>query len=386
MRKSDIKSLYYITHIDNLPSILDRGILSRANVEALNLSPTSVANRNIISKREDKFTSSGKSLWDYANVYFQPRNPILFSLLQSMNLADLAVVGVSNKILQEQDVLITDGNAAADLTQFYSQPQGLTVIQEQWEIIQSDWWIEVPGAKHKIAPGARRKIMAECLVPNRVKPEYIDSIFVANDTAKDRVKRLINNSQIAVVIEPYMFFQPYPQIGDNISLIRGDMFLSKMQTLTITVNLQGTMGKGLALLAKRKFPDVDEVYQKACRAKTVRVGCPYLYKREALFDHKWFLLFATKRHWRENSRLEYIESGLDWVKSNLKDEGIQSLAMPALGCGLGGLDWADVGPMMCRYLHEMGIPVEIYLPHEGEIDFQYLEESYLLPHLEQIPF
>ena len=84
--------------------------------------------------------------------------------------------------------------------------------------------------------------------------------------------------------------------------------------------------------------------------------------------------------------MEYIESGLDWVKSNLKDEGIQSLAMPALGCGLGGLDWADVGPMMCRYLHEMGILVEIYLPHEGEIDSQYLEESYLLPHLEQIPF
>jgi O-acetyl-ADP-ribose deacetylase (regulator of RNase III) len=176
------------------------------------------------------------------------------------------------------------------------------------------------------------------------------------------------------------------QIGRNISVINGDMFSSKMQTLAITVNLQGTMGKGLALRAKQKFPEVDEVYQEACRAKKVRAGHPFLYKREDLLYHKWFLLFATKRHWRANSRLEDIESGLDWVKSNFKDEGIQSLAMPALGCGLGGLDWADVGPMMCRYLHGIGIPVEIYLPHEGDIDSQYLEESYLLPHLEQIPF
>ena len=178
------------------------------------------------------------------------------------------------------------------------------------------------------------------------------------------------------------------QIGDNISVINGDMFRSKMQTLTITVNLQGTMGKGLALLAKQKFPDVNEVYQEACRTKQVRAGRPYLYKREDLLYHKWFLLFATKRRWQENSRLEDIESCLDWVKSNFEQEGLQSLAMPALGCGLGRLDWKDVGPMMCRYLHGIGIPVEIYLPHEHGIDSPYLKASYLLPHLknQQIPF
>ena len=187
------------------------------------------------------------------------------------------------------------------------------------------------------------------------------------------------------ITKPHIGFM-FNQIGRNISVINGDMFSSKMQTLTITVNLQGTMGKGLALLAKQKFPDVNEVYQEACRTKAVKAGRPYLYKREDLVAHKWFLLFATKRHWRSNSRLEDIESGLDWVKSNFENQGIQSLAMPALGCGLGRLDWKDVGPVMCRYLHKMGIPVAIYLPHEGDIDSQYLEESYLLPHLKQIPF
>lgn len=93
---------------------------------------------------------------------------------------------------------------------------------------------------------------------------------------------------------------------------------------------------------------------------------------------KWFLLFATKRQWRENSRLEDIEGGLEWVKKNCHEIGIQSLAMPALGCGLGNLNWSEVGPVMCRYLHNIGIPVAIYLPREHQIDSKYLTNDYLL--------
>ena len=83
---------------------------------------------------------------------------------------------------------------------------------------------------------------------------------------------------------------------------------------------------------------------------------------------KWFLLFATKRHWRQNSRIEDIESGLKWLQNNYKEEGIQSLAMSALGCALGGLNWADVAPLMCKYLDENSIPVEIYLPVNTQLN------------------
>ncbi len=93
---------------------------------------------------------------------------------------------------------------------------------------------------------------------------------------------------------------------------------------------------------------------------------------------KWFLLFATKRKWRENSRLEDIEGGLDWVRRSYTQQGIQSLAMPALGCGLGGLNWRDIGPLMCKYLHGINIPVAIYLPREGTIPKEYLTASHLL--------
>ena len=89
-------------------------------------------------------------------------------------------------------------------------------------------------------------------------------------------------------------------------------------------------------------------------------------------------MFATKRKWRDNSRLEDIEGGLDWIRKNAKKQGIKSLALPALGCGLGNLSWSDVGPLMCRYLHDIGIHVAIYLPREQETSSQYLEEKYLL--------
>ena len=183
------------------------------------------------------------------------------------------------------------------------------------------------------------------------------------------------------------------QIGDNLSLIDGNLFFSKLQTLTIPVNLCGVMGKGLALHTKRKFPDVYIAYQDVCRSRRITATKPYLYKREGSLDEeladfgadlgtrnavKWFLLFATKRKWRENSRLEDIEGGLDWVRRNFQTQGIKSLAMPALGCGLGGLDWKDVGPLMCQYLHGIGIDVAIYLPRERTIPREYLTEAHLL--------
>ena len=392
MRRFDPGALYYITHIDNLPSILEKGILAHAKIEELNVSFIPIYNLDIVSKRKDKSTPNGRSLWDYANLYFQPRNPMMYCLVHEKEKENLIVVGISKEVLQEQGVVITDGNAANDPTRFYSQSEGLAALYEQRTVIQSDWW--------NVGDGSKRKIMAECLVPSQVKPEHIHSLFVINDTTRDQVRRKIGaNSQISVIPEPHMFFQPQSRtrIGDNIFLIEGDMFFSTMQTLTISVNLQGVMGKGLASRAKYQFPDVYVIYQDACRARRITARKPYLYKRETSLDQeladpslplsipnavKWFLLFATKRQWRENSHLDDIEGGLDWVKRNFKEEGIQSLAMPALGCGLGNLDWADVGPLMCRYLHGIGIQVAIYLPRERKIDPQYLTESYLLAHQE----
>jgi hypothetical protein len=123
------------------------------------------------------------------------------------------------------------------------------------------------------------------------------------------------------------------------------------------------------------------------------MGKPNLYKREVPYDieladdfnlsstpemEKWFLLFPTKKHWRENSDISGIEKGLLWLTTNYEVEGIKSIAIPALGCGLGNLSWSDVGPLMCHYLTRMKIPVSIYLPAEKKIPDAQLSESFLL--------
>ena len=387
MRNLDIKNLYYITHIDNLPSILERGILSHERIEEEGLQPAHIYNTDIVNRRKEKNTPDQKSLWSYANLYFQARNPMMYRVVHEKGAKGLAVISVSKKILQAPGVFITDGNAANDPTQFYFPSDGLKMLGQQWKIIQNEWWNNLDGSK--------RKIMTECLVPNSISSEFIHSIYVADEETRVSVSEKVGSRSISVIPEPKMFFQPNSRdkIGDNISVINGDMFFSTLQTLTISVNLQGVMGKGLASRAKYQFPDVYVAYQDACRSRHITATKPYLYKREGSLDEeladfgadlttpnavKWFLLFATKRKWRENSRLEDIEGGLDWVQRNFKKQGIQSLAMPALGCGLGGLDWKDVGPLMCKYLHGIGIPVAIYLPRERTIPQEYLTKSHLL--------
>jgi hypothetical protein len=386
-RSAEIKSLFYITHIANIPSILQHGILSHALVESQNIPFTPIYDAGIVKNRKAKSTPERKSLWEYANVYFQPRNPMMYRVIHEKSKRDLAVVAVKPSVLQLPTALVTDGNAASGPTRFFKPSDGLPVIKAQWKVIQSEWWNELDGSK--------RKIMTECLVPERIPPEYVHTVFVADHSAKERVEHLLGPRSVPVVPEPNIFFQPSfaARIGTNIALIEGDMFFSTMHTLTVSVNLQGIMGKGLASRAKYQFPDVYVFYQDACRSKRLTATRPCLYKREASMDEeladlstpldtpnavKWFLLFATKRKWRDDSRLDDIEAGLAWFRKNFEAEGVRSIALPALGCGLGNLDWADVGPLMCRYLHDIGIDVAIYLPRERAIDRKLLSDEYLL--------
>jgi len=342
---------------------------------------------SIVSMRQHKSTPQGQSLWNYANLYFQPRNPMMYRVICEQDKQNLAVIGIKPAVLESADGFVTDGNAANNETQFFPVDTGLKMLKQQWKIIESDWW--------KREDGSKRKIMSECLVPERIRPELIHSIYVANDSAQQNVERVLGGTKIPIVRDSHMFFQPRQKysIGQNISVIDGDMFFSSMQTLTISVNLQGVMGKGLASRTKYQFPDVYVDYQDACRKKQLTVATPYLYKREVSLDQqladltsplstpnaiKWFLLFATKRKWRENSRLEDMESGLSWIRDHYKQVGIKSLALPALGCGLGNLGWEEVGPLMCQYLHGIDIHVAIYLPREDQIDRHYLTADYLL--------
>jgi O-acetyl-ADP-ribose deacetylase (regulator of RNase III) len=195
--------------------------------------------------------------------------------------------------------------------------------------------------------------------------------------------------------EPYTFFQPARvyKITPNLFVREGDMFFSRAQTLTVSVNTVGIMGKGVASRAKYQFPDVYVHYQDLCRARQLKMGKPALYKREKSFDFEladepeslenannetWFLLFPTKKHWREDADIKGIEQGLQWILENYQKEGIKTLALPALGCGLGNLEWKEVGPLLCSYLSALKIPAYIYLPAEKEVSNDLLSPEFLL--------
>lgn len=386
MPKPDIKGLFYITHVNNIRSILRHGILSYALVEERKVPFTPIYDAQIISNRRGRTTPSGKSLWDYANLYFQPRNPMLYRVINEKDKKDIAIVGVRPDILKQPNTFVSTGNAASLPSDILSVKEGLKAIHQMWKVIDSEWWNDTDGSK--------RKIMAECLVPELIPPSLIQAIYVANHAIAEKLRNDLQPS-VSVIPEPRMFFQPTWQsrVTPSMSLVEGDLFFSNMQTLTVSVNTVGIMGKGLASRAKYQFPDVYVVYQDACRSKKLQMGKPYLYQRESFVDeeladepsslstpnsNKWFLLFATKKHWRENSDMAGIEQGLQWVKDKYKTEGIKSLAIPALGCGLGGLEWKDIGPLICQYLVNLDIPVAIYLPREKEIPREYLTNEFLL--------
>ena len=201
MRSFPPEELYYITHTNNLRSILEKGILSHERIEQLELEYTSIYDEEIVSNRKNKLTPSGNSLWYYANLYFQPRNSMLFRVVNDRqpNDRNIVVIGVSKKIMRGHGVLITDGNAANYPTQFYSFATGLEMLKHQWHIIQRESWNEGIGTK--------RKMMAECLVPVRVKPDFFCSLYVAHIGTRNQVMHIVGKRRISLIIERHMFFK-----------------------------------------------------------------------------------------------------------------------------------------------------------------------------------
>lgn len=150
-----------------------------------------------------------------------------------------------------------------------------------------------------------------------------------------------------------------------ITYIEGDLFTSQAQTLVNTVNTVGVMGKGLAQEFKSIYPEMFEEYRRLCEERTFEIGRLLLYRT----PHKWVLNFPTKRHWRNPSRLDDIEAGLQTFCRTYAEQGILSAAFPQLGCGNGGLDWETrVRPLMENYLDPLPIDIAIHIPRDEPIE------------------
>jgi O-acetyl-ADP-ribose deacetylase (regulator of RNase III) len=129
-----------------------------------------------------------------------------------------------------------------------------------------------------------------------------------------------------------------------IEVTRGDILKADAEALVNTVNCVGVMGRGIAAQFKRAYPKNFSTYQQACKRHEVQPGRMLIVETGPLANPRWVINFPTKRHWRGNSRLEDIDAGLAALVADVGRLGITSIAVPPLGCGLGGLDWAVVRP------------------------------------------
>jgi len=148
-----------------------------------------------------------------------------------------------------------------------------------------------------------------------------------------------------------------------IEYVHGNILHADVEALVNTVNCVGVMGRGIALQFKDAFPENFRAYVNACERDELRPGRMFVFETGNLANPKYIVNFPTKRHWRGKSRMEDIESGLLDLVEVIRRYGIRSIAVPALGSGLGGLDWRDVKLRIASALQALpDIAVLVYEP------------------------
>lgn len=161
-----------------------------------------------------------------------------------------------------------------------------------------------------------------------------------------------------------------------IKIIKGDIFETPADIRINTVNCVGVMGAGVALAFKNKYPEMFRDYQKDCKAGKVKPGQLHVWKN-LLGD--WIINFPSKRHWREPSRYDDIEAGLkalrDYLIEQTKENKNLKIALPALGCGHGGLDWKRVSQMIREHLSDLEAEIFVFEPSASRLVGQKIENG-----------
>jgi len=149
-----------------------------------------------------------------------------------------------------------------------------------------------------------------------------------------------------------------------IEIAVGNLLKAPAEALVNTVNTVGVMGKGIALQFRQAFPEMFRAYEKACKDGEVQLGRVQVFDLGGLVGGpRWVINFPTKGNWRSKSRMEDVELGLADLVDKVRALGIRSIAVPPLGCGNVGLDWADVRPRIeAAFARFDNVQVLLYAP------------------------
>ncbi len=148
-----------------------------------------------------------------------------------------------------------------------------------------------------------------------------------------------------------------------IHFVTGNILDSSAQALVNTVNTMGVMGKGIALQFKKQFPNNYRIYKEVCEQNALQVGQLLIIEEDSMFSGKKVIInFPTKTNWRLPSEYEYIEAGLKELKKVVLERNIESIAIPPLGAGNGGLEWQKVKKMIIDTLSDLDCETYLYEP------------------------
>jgi O-acetyl-ADP-ribose deacetylase (regulator of RNase III) len=151
----------------------------------------------------------------------------------------------------------------------------------------------------------------------------------------------------------------------TIEFVKGDLFESGCEALVNPVNCRGVMGKGIALQFKERFPAYFKEYHLACRDNQLWPGLVCFHYNKAKTNPQVIISFPTKDHWKNKSELRFIKKGLDNLAVHVAGCKIKSVAVPALGCGEGGLSFKEVKPLMVTAFEKWpDVLFKIYEPLE----------------------
>lgn len=145
--------------------------------------------------------------------------------------------------------------------------------------------------------------------------------------------------------------------------VNGDILCSRAAALVNPVNTKGVMGAGLAQQVKRLYPDMSAGYEEACDRHVLRIGSVWTYPTGHP-RRRYIICLPTKRHWRDVSHVEDLHKGLSALRAEVERLSLPSIAVPALGCGLGGLPWGPVRAMIRAVLAGLdSVAIDLYAPH-----------------------
>ena len=154
-----------------------------------------------------------------------------------------------------------------------------------------------------------------------------------------------------------------PTGGSVLTIIykTGDILKEDAEALVNPVNCVGVSGAGLAKAFRYAYPDNYVAYRSASRNRSIRLGHMFVFKTGQQVNPQYIVNFPTKRHWQDRSRIGTIKVGLTNLVREVMVRGIQSIAIPALGCGLGGLSWSEVKPLIHKAFEEVeGVATIVY--------------------------